>query len=588
MKLFIFIKYFLIAIFAILFIIFANNIFFYIAFAAAFLPLLYQTILSIKEKDIDYVLMLMLLASIGLIVIKEYYEALALLLLYCFGEYLEELGKEKSRSRLMKLLAKKLQSAHLYDGTIIKDIEAKNIKKDDKLLVNKYEKIYTDSTLLSNEAIFDPAALTGESLPITLSKNQTIPAGYILLSENIDIISLTDYSLSNLAEYERQIKEIENSQGKTEIFLDKFAKYYIFFVLIVSTLIFAFFYLTNNSINTSLYNALSILVLSCPCSLVVVPPLRGLIILGRIAKKHSVLLKGADTLEKLTECSSIAFDKTGTLTENTFTLYEVVNLENTSNLINIAISLAKYSSHPLSKCIYSTYLNYETIDFTDIIERQGYGMISSRYVLGNQKLLEESQIKVLPTSKTTVYLGDKINQKLLGYFTFETKIKLGVVSTINKLKSMNYNITILSGDKIEAVKDIANKLNISSYYAELLPEHKAEYLSKNSNYMFVGDGINDIKAATTAKFSFSIPSTNVELLMQSSDAVLLDSNIENIIPTIIEAKNTKKMIWFAFFLAIIFKLFILILTLFGYSSIYLSLGGDVGVLIIIILLCLVL
>lgn len=553
-----------------------------------------------KNKDIFNEEFLMVIASIGAFIIGEYPEALAVILLYKIGEEFESYAINKSKKDISSLVKLKSYNARIKVNNeyVIKDIN--EIKLNEEIYVFAGEKIPLDIILLSNEASIDMKNLTGESIPVDKIKNDEIYSGTINLSNTIKGKVIKENKDSTINRIINLIKESTANKAKPEKFITTFAKFYTPIVILIAFLtIIIGASLNPNFWDTWFYKGCEILVVSCPCSMVISIPLSYMLSIGQ-ASKNGILIKGGNYLDIIRKSDSIIFDKTGTLTKGELYVKELKLVNNYNNLLEfkeIAYNLELNSNHPIAIAI-KNYLkndNLKTLnlDIKEIagIKIQANDKNNNFYEIGSKKLLSNDELNSLNLTLDSTYVFILKNKELIGYISLKDMYKNNIKEDIKELNNVGFkNMYILSGDNNLIVSTLAKDLNIKHYYSELLPQEKVEKLKeikKQHKYVtYVGDGINDAPSLSLASLGISMGSIGSEIAIQSSDVSITDDKISKISVL----KRISKYNYFIVLLNIIFsilvKISIMILALTIELNLWIAIFADVGMLILCLLFAL--
>ena len=534
---------------------------------------------------------LMIIATISAFIIGEYPEAVMVMLLFEFGEYLSDLATSNSKDSITKLMDLRSDYVNLKKGDKFLKSDVKEARVNDLFIVKPGEKVPLDGIIVEGVSFMDTSSLTGESVPRKVEIGDKLLSGFVNTNGLITVKATSEFSNSTASKI---INMLENSNEKktvTEKFITKFSKIYTPLVVLLAILIVLIPVLLGYNFNEWIYKALIFLVTACPCALVISVPLGYFCGVGR-ASKEGVLVKGSDGLENLAKLETIIFDKTGTITEGKFEVRNIVNKDiSKEELLKIAAYLEYYSTHPIALSITSAYNGY--IDSTQVHnykEISGHGIIAyigdKKYIIGNDKLFFKQGVSVpkVDTIGTVIYIG---TDKCLGYIVIGDKIKHSATNLINDLKMLNINrLVILSGDNEDVTKKVALKIGIDEYYFNLLPVDKVQKLKEikgESFTAFVGDGINDALALKEADLGISMGSIGTDAAIEASDIVLMHDNLNDISKAIKIARITQNIIKFNIIFALCFKFLMLVLATFGFASIWLAVFADVGVTLLAVL-----
>lgn len=534
---------------------------------------------------------LMIIATISAFIIGEYPEAVMVILLFEFGEYLSDLATSNSKDSITKLMDLRSDYVNLKKGDKFLKSDVKEARVNDLFIVKPGEKVPLDGIIVEGVSFMDTSSLTGESVPRKVEIGDKLLSGFVNTNGLITVKATSEFSNSTASKI---INMLENSNEKktvTEKFITKFSKIYTPLVVLLAILIVLIPVLLGYNFNEWIYKALIFLVTACPCALVISVPLGYFCGVGR-ASKEGVLVKGSDGLENLAKLETIIFDKTGTITEGKFEVRNIVNKDiSKEELLKIAAYLEYYSTHPIALSITSAYNGYiDSAQVHNYKEISGHGIIAyigdKKYIIGNDKLFFKQGVSVpkVDTIGTVIYIG---TDKCLGYIVIGDKIKHSATNLINDLKMLNINrLVILSGDNEDVTKKVALKIGIDEYYFNLLPVDKVQKLKEiksESFTAFVGDGINDALALKEADLGISMGSIGTDAAIEASDIVLMHDNLNDISKAIKIARITQNIIKFNIVFALCFKFLMLVLATFGFASIWLAVFADVGVTLLAVL-----
>ncbi|MDY4788110.1 MAG: heavy metal translocating P-type ATPase [Bacilli bacterium] len=554
-----------------------NSLYLYIiAYVVVGYEVLFKAFKNIIRGKIFDERFLMSIASIGAFVIKEYNEAVLVMLLYTFGEFLQDLAIEKSRNQIKNLVDFKVENCDVVKGNVIINKDVNDVEIGDIIAVKLGEKVAIDGILLSDYATFNTQSLTGESKLYELSKNDEVLSGYVNEGDVIYVKTTKNYQDSTLKRILDMIENATENKATSETFITKFSKYYTPIVVLLAVVIgFVSFFAFNQTINASVTSSLVFLVVSCPCALILSIPLLYFAAIGRLSS-YGILLKGSSYFEEINKVKEIVFDKTGTLTKGEFKVSEYSSIET----LNIAANLEKYSLHPLAKSIAKNIKTpLEVEDFKEIKSRGVKGIINNQeYYFGNANLLKELGINV-EKSDNILYLVN--NKFIIGYITLEDEIKKDVKETLASLKQ--YNLVLLSGDDEQVVKDVATKLNIKEYYANKLPIEKAEIVKHKQNVMYVGDGVNDSLSLVNANVGVAMGLKGADSSIEVANVVLSKDNIASLNDLFKVSKKTSRIARFNIVFILTFKLLFLILGSLNLINMSLAVFADVGIALLMVL-----
>lgn len=539
---------------------------------------------------------LMTLATLGAFAIKEYPEAVMVMILYQIGEFLQDKAVEKSKKSISTLMDIRPDYASVEEnGEIIRKNPAE-IKIGDIITVKTGEKIPLDGTVTEGEATIDSSALTGESIPKQIKKGEQAISGCINNNGLIKIRVEKEFGESTVSKILELVEHASSKKAKAENFITKFAKYYTPAV-IIGALALAILppLFWGGQFNIWIQRALTFLVISCPCALVISVPLGFFAGIGG-ASRAGILIKGACYIEALSKTGIVVFDKTGTLTKGTFAVTQIHTDKITKDeLLKYTAQAEYYSNHPIAVSIKKAYTKeIDTSNIKNIEEFAGKGIkanINGEEILaGNANLMKMFNINYIENSTpgTVIYVAK--NREFIGSIVISDELKNDTINTINKLKTVTQQIVILTGDNKQTAKNIADIIGITEYYSELLPNQKVEKLEeiinnkpKDKNVVFVGDGINDAPSLMRADVGIAMGGLGSDAAIEAADAVIMDDNPSKIIKVILIAKKTMSIVKQNIIFALGIKALFLILGAFGIITMWGAVFADTGVALLAVL-----
>ena len=540
---------------------------------------------NIKNKEIFDENLLMIIATLGAFYIKEYPEAVLVMLLFSLGEYLSSQAVDNSKKAIIDLMDLRSDKTRLKNGELV---STKKVKLNDIIIVNPGEKIPLDGIIINGASHLDTKNLTGESKPLSVKKGDTVLSGTINIESILEINSTSTYKTSTASKIIDIMEHADEKKAKTEKFITKFSKIYTPIVVLLSILIVVIPTILGCDFNTWLYRALEMLVISCPCALVISVPLSYFAGIGR-ASKDGILIKGSNELDNLSNIKTILFDKTGTLTKGVFEVTKING--NINEVLKIAANAEAHSNHPIGKSIVSAYNKTLDMKITDYKEIAGLGIScklnKEKVLVGKIDLLLENNIDVdkIDSVGTVIYVAK--NNECIGSIIISDKIKDNAKETLEDLRGeLVENLVVLSGDKDEVVEDLAKTLNLDAYHAELLPEDKIKLLEEYQIFgqtAFVVDGINDAPVIKLSDIGIAMGKIGSDATVDASDIVLMNDDLSSITKAIRISKLTKRVILSNIIFAISFKLLMLVLAIIGITPIYLAVFADVGVTLLSVL-----
>ena len=535
---------------------------------------------------------LMIIATISAFIIGEYPEAVMVMLLFEFGEYLSDLAVDNSKESITKLMDLRSDYVNLKNGDKVEKVDIKKARVGDLFLVKPGEKVPLDGVIVSGNTSLDTSSLTGESIPKQVNVGDSVLSGFVNGSGLITVKATSEFSNSTASKIINMLENSNEKKTKAEKFITRFSKIYTPIVVLLAVLLVLIPMLLGGNFNEWFYKALVFLVTACPCALVISVPLGFFCGVGR-ASSEGILIKSSNGLDSLNKLETIIFDKTGTITEGKFEVRNIVsNGVSKEELLKYAAYLEYYSNHPIALSIVKAYNDkIDESEIKDYKELSGQGVkgivFSKKLMIGSENLFSKEGI-IVPKVKafgTVVYVI--CDDKYIGYLVIGDKIKESANNLVNNLKNIGINRTVmLSGDNKNIVCEVANKVNIDEYYAELLPIDKVEKLKeikKTTFTAFVGDGINDAPVIKEADLGISMGSIGSDAAIEASDVVLMHDNLSKIVVAIKIAKVTQSIVKFNIVFALGFKLLMLVLATFGFASIWMAVFADVGVTLLAVL-----
>ncbi|MCX8059391.1 MAG: heavy metal translocating P-type ATPase [Spirochaetes bacterium] len=541
---------------------------------------------------------LMTIATLGAIAIHELPEASGVMLFYKVGEFLQDLSVNRSRKLIKSLLEIKPNYANLVTSNEVKKVSPEEVKIGDKVIVKPGEKIPLDGIVVSGNTQVDTSALTGESKQKVIKERDTVLAGMINKSGLITMEVTKPFNESSINKILELVENAIHKKAKTERFFTKFAKYYTPIIVIIAllTAILPPLLIPDQSFIKWIYRSLVILVISCPCALVVSIPLAYFSGIGGASKK-GILIKGSNYLDALNSVKTIVFDKTGTITKGVFKVTDIVpyNGYTKEQLLEISAEAEFSSNHPIALSIKESYGKEIDINIIqEFHEIGGQGIkakINNKIVLiGNDHLMHEYNIDhdTCHISGTIAHVA--IDNKYAGYIIISDEIKNDSIEAVNKLKSLGIkNLIMLTGDNKDIADEVSRKIGIKEYYAELLPENKVSILEKLMNQkdkkdkiIFVGDGINDAPVLARADIGISMGNLGSDAAIETSDIVIMDDSLTKISEAIKIAKKTKIILIQNIIFALGIKVLFIFLGFIGIATMWEAVFGDMGVAIIAI------
>ena len=559
----------------------------------AYIILLYRTLTTaikqLKNKTINENF-LVTISTIGAYLLGETHEGLMVIFLYEIGKMLESKAVNKSRNSVAELMNIKEEISNLKDNNKIKVVPTTEIKVGDIIVVKEGERVPLDGIVVKGETMLDTSALTGESLPVSVSTGDNVLSGSINKGGILEIKVSSLYKDSTVNKILELVENATERKTKVETILSKYSSKYTIGVMIIAILTALFLPLfTNMTYTDSIYKGLTILVISCPCAIAISIPLSYFSGIGA-ASKEGILIKGSNYLDSIKDIKEIVFDKTGTITTGEFYISKI-NIHDKKytedQIMEIFAGGESLSNHPIAKSVLKNYtkeINHE--DIKDYKEVSGKGIEftykKDKVRIGNAKFCKVKE------ENSNIYL--MINNSIVADLEIKDEIKKDAIKTIQKLKNMNINIHMFTGDTKEKATEIATQVGIDNINYSMLPSDKYTYLeeiikkkTEKSIVSFVGDGINDAPVLKLSDLGISMGSLGTDSAIEASDVVIMNDNLEKIVTAINISKKTNKIIKENLIFALGIKLLVLVLTLIGLSTMLEAVFADVGVTVLCIL-----
>lgn len=577
-----------------------DELYLIIIYAIAYLPVgfpvVWRSIKLLTRLDVFNEFFLMSIATIGAISIGEYAEGVAVMLFYSVGELFQGAAVRQARRSIEALLKLQVEEVTLIEGGKRKIVHPENVKVGQTIQIKPGEKIALDGKLITENASFNTAALTGESVPSDKQHGDTVLAGMVNLNEVCELEVSSEYHDTKLSKILKLVQDAAGRKAPTQRFISKFAKVYTPIVVLLATLLtFLPYLIVEDYVFTDwLYRALIFLVISCPCALVISIPLGYFGGLGA-ASRSGILVKGSNYLDLLVKVDTVVMDKTGTLTKGVFEVEEVSTVLDKESFINHVVELEKFSSHPIAQAIvkYGEKDQQQTTT-SNIEEIPGHGLKGQigkhEVIAGNYKILDKFKVSFDEQLKsivnTTVFVA--FDGQYAGYITIADAIKEDADAAIRALRVEGIqNIIMLSGDKQSVVDEVAKKLNIDTAKGDLLPEDKVnevELLKQlDKTTIFVGDGINDAPVIALSDVGMAMGGLGSDAAIETADVIIQTDHPSKISTAIRIGKATKRIVWQNIFLAFGVKFLVLLLGAGGMATMWEAVFADVGVALLAIL-----
>lgn len=583
----------------------AGFVFRLIPYIAAYLIVSYDILknafINIIHGSIFDEQFLMAIASIGAFFVGEYPEAVIIILFYRIGELFQDSAVESSRDSIKELLTLAPETANVIRNGETLTVKACDVDIGELILVKPGEKVPLDGIIVSGYSTFDTSAITGESMPVNIGENGHILSASLNITNAVTVKVEKKYENSTATLITQTVEKAIEQKPKVDRFITRFAKYYTPIVCIMAVIVSLLVPLVFKlDISEWVYRGLMLLVISCPCALVVSVPLGFFISIGRAAK-NGILVKGCSTMEIIKNASSVYFDKTGTLTKGNFVVSEIYSQNTDKNeMLLLAASIEKYSNHPIAKAICTYAENTGVLtdmanELSDITEIPGKG-ISALYnakqlLAGNAVLLFDNGFSIEEIKKSGTVIHIALGQDYLGYILIADEIKENSAEAINKLHSLGVKNTImLTGDNDITAQTVAKNVAITEAYSGLLPDEKYNIVndamnqkSKNDKVIFVGDGINDSPSLSRADIGIAMGKSGTDIAIEVADAVIMDDDIEKIPYLIALSRKTMNIMMSNIIFSLAIKAIVFILSIIGISNMWFAIFADVGTLILAIL-----
>jgi len=547
---------------------------------------------------------LMAIATIGAIILGEYVEGTAVMLFYQIGELFQSYAVGKSRRNISELMDIRPDYANLEDetGELIR-LDPSEVEVGSTVIIKVGEKIPIDGIVTKGTTTLDTSALTGESAPRTVNVGDEVSSGCINLTGPLTIKTTKEFGESTVSKILDLVENASSKKSRSENFISKFAKYYTpivcygaLFLAVLPPIIRIFLLSISADFGTWIYRALTFLVISCPCALVISIPLGFFAGIGG-ASNVGVLIKGSNYLETLSKVKCIVFDKTGTLTKGTF---EVVGIRHNNleeeKILEYAALAESYSVHPISKSLRKAYgKEIDQSRVKDIKEISGQGITAIVdgvcVAIGNHKLMDSLNIESVECHHTETVVHIALDGAYAGYILISDVIKPDAKAAISSLKKMGIHKTVMLTGDIEAVGEtVARELGIDETYALLLPQDKValvekflENSRKGDKVAFVGDGINDAPVLSRADIGVAMGALGSDAAIEAADIVLMDDNPLKISTAIRIAKKCMRIVYQNIYFAIGIKLVCLALGALGFANMWFAIFADVGVMVLAVL-----
>ena len=553
-----------------------------------------------KGMDEDF---LMAIATLGALCIgfmpgaePQFTEAVFVMLFFQVGELFESFAEGRSRKSISQLMDIRPDIAHVKRGEELVDVNPEEVKVGDIVVIRPGEKVPMDGIVIDGASSLNTVALTGESVPRTIRPADEIMSGCINLNGVVTAKVTKAFGESTAAKVLNLVENATENKSKNENFITKFAKIYTPIVVVLALLVAVIPPLLVNGLwSVWIYRALTFLVVSCPCALVISVPLTFFGGIGGASRK-GVLIKGSNYMETLAKVRTIAFDKTGTMTHGVFDV-TAIHPENIApnELLHLVAHVERYSTHPIALSIRKAFPDKnDGCDVKDIVETAGQGVmarINGKSVsVGNTNLMKSVGAKWQPCEKVGTILHIAIDGEYAGHIVVSDKIKEDAADAVNALKAEGVKrLVMLTGDKEEVAADVAKTVGLAEYHAELLPGDKVSQvetiLKENAEgtMAFVGDGINDAPVLARADVGIAMGGLGSDAAIEAADVVLMDDKPSKIAVAIRQARRTLRIARENTWFAVGIKIAVLILAFFGLATMWMAVFADVGVTVLAVL-----
>ncbi|UCJ07469.1 cadmium-translocating P-type ATPase [Chitinophaga pendula] len=539
---------------------------------------------------------LMSIATLGAFLIGEYDEGVAVMVFYGIGEWFQSVAVKRAKANIKALLdIRPEEVAVVRDGTPTV-VHPSKVELGETIQLKPGEKVALDGELISENASFNTAALTGESKPDTKYKGETVLAGMVNLNTVAQVKVNALFKDSKLSRILEMVQDATARKSQTQLFISRFAKVYtpIVFFLALSLVVIPYFVVDNYVFYTWFYRALVFLVISCPCALVVSIPLGYFGGIG-LASRNGILFKGGNFLDVMTKINAVVMDKTGTLTKGVFKVQQIVpNVIDKDQLVQLTAALERNSTHPVGKAIVEYAENgsgnYKVENVEEIAGHGLKGLVDGKELLaGNQKLMKKFHISypagIDRIADTIILIA--INGQHAGHITIADEIKEDAKEAVENMHKLGIRTVMLSGDKQAVVDSVAKQIGIDEAYGDLLPEDKVNLVQKIKNegrhIAFVGDGVNDAPVVALADAGIAMGGLGSDATIETADVVIQNDEPSRIVSAIKAGKITRRIVWQNIFLAMTVKIIVLALGAGGVANLWEAVIADVGVALLAIM-----
>ncbi len=535
---------------------------------------------------------LMTIATLGAFCIGEYPEGAAVMILYQIGELFQSYAVRRSRKSIASLMDIRPDTANVKRGDAVEEVPPETVEKGDIIVVKAGEKIPLDGIIVNGSTTLDTSALTGESVPREASAGSEAMSGCVNLTGVIEIEVTKEFGESTVSKILEMVENASAKKARSEQFITRFAKVYTPCVVIAAVLLAIIPIIAGGYDSRHIYNALSFLVVSCPCALVISVPLSFFGGIGG-ASARGILIKGGVTMEQLAECGTVIFDKTGTLTDGSFEITKLIpNNQSEERLLELAAIAEQGSNHPAALAVMRKFNGVPPkAEITEIAGRGVKAVNGGQTVLaGNIRLMEENGVSGLPeirSAGTLIFVAE--NGVFAGAVEIADRIKPDSVKAVSELKKAGIKTVMLTGDRREAADIIGEKLGLDEWRSELLPDGKVAAMEKimeenpRGKTVFVGDGINDAPVLMRADAGVAMGGIGSDAAIEAADAVLMTDEPSKLLEAIRFSKKTRGIVIQNIVFSLAVKGAVLILAAFSIATMWAAVFADVGVCFIAII-----
>ena len=538
---------------------------------------------------------LMSIATLGAFFVGEYPEAVFVMLFFAIGELFEHIASERSRKSISRLMDIRPETANLETPEGIMTVSPEYVKKGDIIIVKPGEKVPLDGIVEDGTSSLNTSALTGESMPTDVEQGDKVISGCVNLNGLLRISVTNEYCESTASKILELVENAAEKKAKTEGFITRFAHWYTPAVVIFAFLFALLPTIIFGGFTKWLYRALTFLVVSCPCALVVSVPLTFFGGIGGASKK-GILIKGSEALENISKIGTVVFDKTGTLTAGKFFVTAVhPNKISEERLLEIAAAAESFSDHPISKSLKEAYKgDIGSVAVENVSEIAGFGVSatvgSQKVLVGNDKLMRKMNIDYRDCHRAGTVVHIAADGEYAGHIVISDRTKPDSIAAIKELKTAGIKTVMLTGDREETARAVAGETGMDEYFASLLPQDKVSCLEKIINdrkndrkVAFVGDGINDAPVLARADIGIAMGALGSDAAIEAADIVLMDDKVSKIPTAVSLSRKTVGIVRQNIVFSLLVKFAVLILSASGLANMWAASFADVGVLVICVL-----